>query len=136
MHARTIAYWITTVLFSLALGASGLADLAHAQPLVDAFDALGYPGYLLTLLGGWKLLGVIAILAPGVPRLKEWAYAGFFFELSGGAFSHLASGVGSPTMTIVLAALGLASWALRADARLLGAFGWPQISTPRKTVDA
>jgi hypothetical protein len=120
MRARSIAYWVTTVLFAVAIGASGIADLVHAPPIVEGFGLLGYPTYLMTLLGVWKLLGVVAILAPRFPRLKEWAYAGFFFELSGAAFSHLAAGVGSPAAPIALATLALASWALRPESRALG----------------
>ena len=120
MKARPALYWITTVLFALAIGGSGIADLVHAPPIVEGFGHLGYPVYLMTLLGIWKLLGVVAILAPRLPRLKEWAYAGFFFELSGAAFSHVVAGVGSPVAPIVLASLAIASWALRSDERLLG----------------
>jgi len=120
MKARSIAYWVTTVLFALGIGASGIADLVHAQPIVEGFGLLGYPLYLTTLLGVWKLLGVVAILAPRFPRLKEWAYAGFFFELTGAAFSHVAAGVGSPASPLLFLALGLASWALRPEGRLFG----------------
>lgn len=120
MKARSISYWVTTVLFALAIGASGIADLVPLQQIVEGFGLLGYPVYLTTLLGVWKLLGVVAILAPRFPRLKEWAYAGFFFELSGAAFSHIAAGVGSPASPIVFAALGLASWALRPEGRSFG----------------
>ena len=120
MKARSIGYWITTALFVLAMGGSGMADLVHAPPIVEGFGHLGYPEYLMTLLGVWKMLGIVAILAPGLPRLKEWAYAGFFFELTGAAFSHVAAGVGSPAAPLVLALLTLASWALRPESRLFG----------------
>lgn len=121
MKARSIGYWVTTVLFALALGGSALGDLLRAPQVVEGVAHLGYPGYLVTLLGVWKVLGLVAVLVPGFPRLKEWAYAGFFFELSGAVFSHVASGdaghLGAP---LVLAALGMASWALRPEARRLG----------------
>jgi hypothetical protein len=120
MKARSIAYWVTTVLFALAMGASGIADLVHAPPLVEGFGHLGYPVYLLTLLGVWKMLGIVAMLAPGFPRLKEWAYAGFFFELTGAVFSHVAASDPNFAPPIALALLGLASWALRPSNRMLG----------------
>ena len=120
MKARSIAYWVTTVLFAVGMGASAIADLVHAPALVEGFGVLGYPVYLLTLLGVWKMLGAIAILVPRFPRLKEWAYAGFLFELTGAAYSHIAAGVGSPVAPLVLAALAMASWALRPEGRLFG----------------
>jgi hypothetical protein len=85
----------------------------------------GYPAYLLTLLGGWKLLGVIALVVPGFPRLKEWAYAGFFFDLTGAAVSGIASGSARDSGTvilfpIILILIALASWALRPSSRTLG----------------
>ena len=82
---------------------------------------LGYPRYVVTLLGVWKLLGVLAILWPGFPRLKEWAYAGIAFDLSGAAVSHLA--VGDPLwhlpLTLGLLAVAFVSWALRPAGRVL-----------------
>ncbi len=121
MKARSLAYWITTLVFALAILASGIADLVHAPAIVEGIGQLGYPLYLVTLLGVWKLLGVAAILAPGTPRLKEWAYAGLFFELTGAAFSHVAAGVGSPAAALALTGLAAASWALRpGDRRVPG----------------
>ena len=103
-----------TVLFALAMGASGLGDLMHAPAISAGLHALGYPPYLMTLLGVWKLLGVVALLAPGFPRIREWAYAGFAFELSGAAFSHFAAGdAANVAPALVLFALGMASWRLR-----------------------
>jgi DoxX-like family len=90
MNAKQVAYWVTTALVAAELIAGGVTDLAHGrevlvagQPVVDVLHQLGYPAYLLAILGVWKLLAAAAILAPGLPRLKEWAYAGTFFELSG-----------------------------------------------------
>jgi uncharacterized membrane protein YphA (DoxX/SURF4 family) len=84
--------------------------------------ALGYPAYFVTILGAWKLLGGLALLAPRLPRLKEWAYAGIAFDLTGAAFSHAA--VGHPAAKVIapLVILGLAaaSWALRPASRRLG----------------
>lgn len=120
MTARSTGYWITTGLFALALFASGIGDLVQAPQIVEGVTHLGYPVYLVTLLGIWKVLGVGAILAPGLPRLKEWAYAGFVFELSGAAFSHLSVGEPGVVVPLALLVLGVASWALRPENRLLG----------------
>ena len=92
MNTRAVAYWTTTGLFSAALGMSGLATLSRQPPLVAAYQHLGYPLYFMSILGAAKLLGVLTLLAPGLPRLKEWAYAGFTFVLLGATASHLFSG--------------------------------------------
>ena len=83
-----LIYWIPTALFAFAMGASAVFDLMHPPELIEGIKKLGYPEYLATILGGWKLLGTVAILVPRMPRLKEWAYAGFFFDLTGAALSH------------------------------------------------
>lgn len=121
MDRATLAYAIPTALFCFAMGAGGLADLAGPEDMVKSFEHMGYPLYVMTLLGVWKVLGVVAIAAPGFPRLKEWAYAGFTFNLTGAAFSHLMSGdgVGGAAPAIVLLGLGLASWWLRPASRKL-----------------
>ena len=108
-------------MFAAAMAASGVADLVHAPPMVESMSHLGYPLFVATLLGIWKLLGVGALLIPGAPRLKEWAYAGFAFELTGAAFSHAAvgDGVGQVVTPLVVLALGLASWKLAPSSRRL-----------------
>lgn len=120
MNARSIGYWITTALFTLALGASGVLNLVQAPPIVEGLSLLGYPAYFATILGTWKVLGVAAVLAPALPRLKEWAYAGFFFQLTGALASHLASGDTAIAAPFALLALGAASYALRPGTRVLG----------------
>lgn len=75
MTLNKLAYWIPTALFSLAMTGSGLGALTRQAPLMEAYTHLGYPLYFMTLLGASKLLGVATLLAPGLPRLKEWAYA-------------------------------------------------------------
>lgn len=122
MNARTLGYWIPTALFALAMTGSGVFNASRAEPIVQAMAHLGFPAWLPLLLGVWKLLGVVAILAPGFPRLKEWAYAGFFFNLSGASVSHLATGdaVGDAVAPLVMLGIGLASWAMRPDGRRLG----------------
>lgn len=87
-----IIYWIATIWLALGMLSTGIVQLIQLKEEVDMFDHLGYPAYLLTILGVWKILGVAAILIPRYPLLKEWAYAGFFFAMSGAVFSHLACG--------------------------------------------
>src|SRR5256885_13410289 len=90
-----IIYWISTIWLALGMLSTGLIQLFKAkegQGGVDMITHLGYPVYLLTIIGIWKILGVAALLIPKNPLLKEWAYAGFCFIMSGAVFSHLASG--------------------------------------------
>jgi uncharacterized membrane protein YphA (DoxX/SURF4 family) len=122
-RARSTGYWITTSLASLNLLIAGTAYLAGVQVVREGFAELGYPAYVMTLLGGCKVLGGIALLAPGLPRLKEWAYAGIAFNLIGAAVSHAA--VGHPTAKVlaplVVLALAVASCVLRPDNRRIQA---------------
>jgi uncharacterized membrane protein YphA (DoxX/SURF4 family) len=129
MKTKMIAYWATTIIVVLELLVGGVADLVHGRallftgdPVVLALAQLGYPVYLLTILGVWKLLGAIALLAPRIPRLKEWAYAGTFFVYVGAAASWAArdGGLGDLMAPLALAVLTLASWALRPPGRILG----------------
>lgn len=131
-RARSTGYWITTSLASLNLLIAGTAYLAGVQVVRDAFAELGYPAYVMTLLGGCKVLGGIALLAPGLPRLKEWAYAGIAFNLVGAAVSHAA--VGHPTAKVlaplVVLALAVASCVLRpANRRIEAAVAGAATST-------
>ena len=87
-----IIYWVATALLSFGMSASGLEQIFHAKEMVALIVPLGYPLYFLYIIGIWKILGVIAILIPGFKLLKEWAYAGFFFLMTGALVSHLASG--------------------------------------------
>src|SRR6185295_18131998 len=121
MTARNVSYWISTGLVAFAFAFGGVADLARFPDMIAGMSHLGYPVYLASLLGLWKVLGAIAVLAPGNARLKEWAYAGMFFDLTGAAYSHASSGdpAGRILTPIVLLALVAASWALRSDARAL-----------------
>jgi hypothetical protein len=84
-----IIYWIATVWLALGMLSTGIVQLIQEKSEVDFVTNLGYPAYFLVLLGVWKLLGVIAVLIPKFPLLKEWAYAGFFFSMTGAIFSHL-----------------------------------------------
>ena len=118
-NPKMIGYWVTTGLFAAAFLAVGAAELAGAPEAVTATVALGYPAYVLTILGLWKLLSVPALLAPRLPRLKEWAYAGIFFDLTGAAASHAISGdsPGRSATPLVLLLFAAASWALRPPSR-------------------
>jgi len=122
MKMRRIAYWVTTGLTAFMFLSGGVMDIVQPPDLLKGMTDLGYTAYFTTILGFWKVLGGITVLVPRLPRLKEWAYAGMFFDLSGAAASHAA--VGDPTAKIVtpLVLLGIvmASWALRPDSRRLG----------------
>lgn len=86
-------YWVATVFLAFGMLAQGFAQISHTDGYVEMIVAhLGYPSYFLNIIGVWKILGVIAVLIPRFPLLKEWAYAGFFFVMSGAAISHIASG--------------------------------------------
>jgi uncharacterized membrane protein YphA (DoxX/SURF4 family) len=87
-----IIYWISTGLLSFGMLGSGIQQLLQTKEIVDMIVPLGYPPYFLRIIGAWKVLGVIAILIPGFTLLKEWAYAGFFFVMTGALISHIAIG--------------------------------------------
>jgi uncharacterized membrane protein YphA (DoxX/SURF4 family) len=110
-----IIYWISTIWLALAMLASGIQQLLHTKSFVDIVIPLGYPLYFLTILGAWKLLGVIAILLPKFTLVKEWAYAGFFFAMSGAVISHIASGENFSDMipSLVLLIMTVLSWYFR-----------------------
>lgn len=110
-----LVYWIVTALVAGAFVLGGVTDLMRGAKIEATMRHLGYPAYLASILGAWKLLGAGAILLPGAPRLKEWAYAGMFFDLSGAAMSHAITGDGARRIAIplILLALVMASWALR-----------------------
>jgi hypothetical protein len=121
MKLKSISYWVITVIVAFCIGSGGAAELAGLKGTVDGLVRLGYPAYFVTIIGFWKLLGAIAILAPGFPRLKEWAYAGIFFNMTGAAATSVFVGVAPWHLIVdlVLAALTIASWALRPASRRL-----------------
>jgi hypothetical protein len=121
-----IIYWVATILMSVGMFGTGLAQIIHAKEMVDLIAPLGYPLYLLNIIGVWKILGVITILSPGFRLAKEWAYAGFFFVMTGALVSHLASGdyrlngiIGPIMQTIFI----ILSWYFRPVDRKIVSFG-------------
>ncbi|MEO6094140.1 MAG: DoxX family protein [Fibrobacteria bacterium] len=112
---RKIIYWFFTCWLALGMVSTGIVQLLRKPEEVDNFASLGYPVYLMTLIGVWKLLGTLAVLVPKFPLLKEWAYAGFFFAMSGAAVSHVASGhsAGKIIPPLLLLALTVISWYFR-----------------------
>jgi uncharacterized membrane protein YphA (DoxX/SURF4 family) len=125
--ARSIAYWVATVLAALAFVVPGLGNLARAPHIIQDMAHLGYPPYFLTILGLWKVLGAVTILLPRFPRVKEWAYAGMIFDLTGAAASRASLGDGIAMVVVPLAISGavIASWALRPAGRRLESPGDP-----------
>lgn len=114
-----IIYWVATLWLALGMTATGIVQILQVKEEADMMKLLGYPIYFLTILGIWKILGVIAVLIPKFPLLKEWAYAGFFFAMSGAIFSHFAIGDEAkayfgPTLLLVLIVI---SWYFRPAGR-------------------
>ena|SRR5689334_19836914 len=103
----TIIFWIVTGLFGLMMLSSAIPNILQAPEWVTIFNQLGYPQYMLPFLGVAKLLGVITILIPGFNRLKEWAYAGLFFDLVGATYSALAAFPFDPQILVMLVFFGL-----------------------------
>jgi DoxX-like family len=111
-----IIYWVATIWLSLGMVSTAIVQLIKMKEELEKINLhLGYPIYLLTILGIWKLLGVIAVLIPKYPLLKEWAYAGFFFIMSGAVFSHAACGDNAKDFfgPVLLIILTLISWYYR-----------------------
>lgn len=117
-----IIYWVATAWLALGMVSTAIVQLIPLEEEVEKMRVLGYPVYFLTIIGVWKLLGVAAVLIPKYPLLKEWAYAGFFFLMSGAVISHFAVGDRTgeffgPTLLLVLTAF---SWYFRpADRKII-----------------
>lgn len=116
-------YWTSLGLFAAVYAFSSIMDLTGVGPAHATLAHLGYPAYVGTILGVWKAGAVLALLAPGLPRLKEWAYAGIVFDLTGGLVSHLVTGdaLPKPLIPVVMLALALTSYLLRPASRRLEA---------------
>jgi hypothetical protein len=113
-----IIYWIATAWLSLGMVSTAIVQLLktkEGQGGLDSVIHLGYPTYILTILGGWKILGVVAVLVHKFPLLKEWAYAGFFFVMTGAMFSHVAAGDSLSAIfpSLLLLVLTILSWYYR-----------------------
>jgi uncharacterized membrane protein YphA (DoxX/SURF4 family) len=121
-RARTIAFWIATILGPASFVIGGYLHLTRDPQVMTTLAHLGYPPYFAAIMGAWKLLGAIAIVVPGIPRVKEWAYAGFFFDLTGAAATRAFVGDGAADIAapLVFLALVAASWALRPASRQIG----------------
>jgi hypothetical protein len=117
-----IIYWIATIWLSLGMISSGIVQILRMKEEVDLFTHLGYPLYFLTILAAWKFLGVAVLLLPKFPLLQEWAYAGFFFAMSGALISHIQLGdsLGETFPPVLLLVLTVLSWYFRpADRKLI-----------------
>jgi uncharacterized membrane protein YphA (DoxX/SURF4 family) len=113
---------VATAFLAFAVVSGGAAELVHRPDNVEGLVHLGYPAYFATIIGFWKVLGGLTVLAPRLPRLKEWAYAGIFFNMTGAAISHAVSGDAAWHVIVTgsLAVLAIVSWALRPPSRTLG----------------
>jgi DoxX-like family len=121
MKNQKIAYWVVTGLLSFGMLLGGTGQILRLQPNVEGFKHIGFPEYVLPILGTWKVLAIFVILMPKYLLVKEWAYAGLFFLLSGGVISHFASGDGvlEALPVFVFMCFTIASWYLRPDERKL-----------------
>lgn len=118
--SRNAVYWVTTALLASELSLGGVWDILRVPQVRVVVDRLGYPAYFLVILGIWKLLGAIAVIVPRFPRLKEWAYAGVVFNLTGALASNLVSRVtdaGPLVYLVLMMGVTAASWALRPASR-------------------
>ena len=117
---NNIVYWIATGWLALGMVSTAIVQLLHNQKEVEFITALGYPVYFLTIIGVWKILGVIAVMLPKFPLLKEWAYAGFFFAMSGAICSHIAAhSINEIFGSTLLLVLTIVSWYFRPANRKL-----------------
>jgi len=116
-----VIYWATTTIMVAESLAGGICDLLRLDPFFPLLIQLGYPAYLGTILGTAKILGALAIAAPRLPRLKEWAYAGILINMLGATSSYLATGghISDYIPPLAFAALALISWQLRPPERRL-----------------
>lgn len=120
-----IIYWIATGWLALGMLSTGAVQLLKMEEEVANIRQLGYPVYFLTILGIWKMLGVAAVLVPKFPLVKEWAYAGFFFAMSGATCSRILSGgtINEIAPSLLLLILTVVSWYFRpADRKLVSAY--------------
>ena len=125
-----IIYWIATIWLALGMVSTAIVQLMKKEEEVDMMTRLGYPIYFLMIIGVWKILGVIAILVPKFPLLKEWTYAGFFFLMSGAVISHLVIGDAAKELfgPMLLIILSVVSWYFRPSDRKIPALATGSVS--------
>lgn len=117
---KTIIYWVATLWLALGMVSTGAVQALQIKEQIDPVIALGYPAYFLLILGVAKILGVIAVLLPKLPLLKEWAYAGFVFMMAGAIISHVAMGDAACMFpALLLLVLTGVSWYFRPASRQL-----------------
>jgi uncharacterized membrane protein YphA (DoxX/SURF4 family) len=118
-RSRAIAYWVTTAIIAWELAVGGVWDILRIPYVRTVMEHLGYPTFFPLILGVWKVPGAVALLIPRFARLKEWAYAGAFFNYTGAAASHLTVGDGAGKVAgpAIFACILMASWALRPPSR-------------------
>ena len=110
MKKTNITYWIVTGIFAALMLFAAIPDVMKTNEAVAFIKGLGYPEYLVVFIGVAKVLGVIAILIPGYPRIKEWAYAGLFFDLIGAIYSIIATGGFQPQTAFMLPFVAFLFW--------------------------
>ena len=133
MNQRNTGYWVATILFSLVYFGSGLADVLHASPVIQTLGHLGYPAYFASIIGPWKIAAAITLVAPGLPKVKEWAYAGVVFDLTGALASHAVLGDHGPKQIVPIVLLGLlvVSYRSRFGSRVAGDIGLQEAAATR-----
>jgi hypothetical protein len=121
MKRKLIAYWVCTGIIAFCIGSGGVLQVLRVPQNVEGMTALGYPLHFIVLLGVWKVLGALTLLAPRLRLVKEWAYAGIFIDLSGAVVASAANGAAAFHMILPIVLIGIlaASWALRPESRRL-----------------
>ena len=119
MKLKSTLHWVSTLLVALVFTATGILNLTGNDHILTDILHLGFPTYIMNILGFWKLMAVITILLPKTIRLKEWAYAGMLFDLSGAAFSRMSIGDPAQMIIIPLLIMGLVviSWISRPESK-------------------
>ena len=117
--SHKIIYWVSTIWLALGMTSTGIVQIIQMKEEMEKMAHLGYPSYFISYIGVWKILGVIAILLPKFPLIKEWAYAGFFFTMLGALVSHVMLAdvwfeYFGPTLLLVLTCI---SWYFRPESR-------------------
>jgi len=121
MKRKLIAYWVCTGIIAFCIGSGGVLQVLRVPQNVEGMTALGYPLHFIVLLGVWKVLGALTLLAPRLRLVKEGAYAGIFIDLSGAVVASAANGAAAFHMILPIVLIGIlaASWALRPESRRL-----------------